>query len=108
MKCKKPLKEIIPKSISEGKSHYNDHDDVSAACLASVSQAVIPVMVRMFRDYPDVVTVEQLCRMLRIGRNTAYTLLRSGKLKSVRIGKKYIIPTEWIAEYLKESRSESI
>ena len=29
----------------------------------------------MFRDYPDVVTVEQMSRMLGIGGTTAYALL---------------------------------
>jgi len=50
-------------------------------------------MYRMFHGYPDVVTVNQLCKMLGIGRNTAYSLLKSGRLKSVRIGIKYRIPT---------------
>lgn len=43
--------------------------------------------------------------MLHIGRNSAYKLLSSGQLKSVKIGKKYIIPTAWVADYLKENRS---
>lgn len=47
------------------------------------------------------VTVEQLCKMLNIGKNTAYTLLKSGQIKSVRIGGKYAIPTKWVENYLK-------
>jgi len=58
---------------------------------------------RMFRRYPDVVTAEHLCKMLNIGRNAAYTLLKSGQIKSVRIGNKYVIPTKWIEEYLKDN-----
>ena len=60
-------------------------------------------MSRMFHRHPDVVTVEQLCKMLNIGRNTAYSLLQSGQLKSVRIGNKYAIPTRWIEEYFKDN-----
>ena len=57
--------------------------------------------IRMFQTFPDVVTVPELCKMLYIGRNTAYRLLNSGELQSVRIGKKYVIPTVWVEEYLK-------
>lgn len=58
---------------------------------------------RIFRRYPDVVTVEQLCKMLHIGKNTAYSLLTSEQIKSVRVGNKYIIPTKWVEEYLKDN-----
>lgn len=63
------------------------------------------MMSRLFRQYPDVVTVEQLCKMLHIGKNTAYALLRSGAMRSVRIGGKYIVPTKWIAEYLDKNKN---
>ena len=54
----------------------------------------------MFRDYPDVVTVEQLCEMLHIGRNTAYTLIRANKIHHIRIGKKIKIPKAMIIEFV--------
>ena len=46
----------------------------------------------LFSEYPDVVTVEHLMTMLHIGRNAAYRLIQSGKIKTERIGKRYIIP----------------
>lgn len=57
-------------------------------------------MTGIFKDYPDVVSVEQLCAMLKIGKNTAYGLLRSGKIKAVRIGRQYRIPKKWVIEYI--------
>ena len=39
----------------------------------------------MFEQYPDVVTVRELCEMLHIGRNTAYGLVRSGAIESIRV-----------------------
>lgn len=63
-------------------------------------------MSRMFQHYPDVVTVEQLCKMLCIGRNSAYKLLQTGEVKSVRIGKKYVIPTRWVVDYLEQHQSK--
>lgn len=58
---------------------------------------------RMFPDYPDVVSPEQLQKMLGgIGKTTAYKLLRGGKIKSVRLGRKYLIPKICVIEYLCE------
>lgn len=55
----------------------------------------------MFRDYPDVVTVEQMCEMLGgISTKTGYRLLKSGTIKSVVVGRRYRIPKLYIFEYL--------
>ena len=55
----------------------------------------------MFRDYPDVVTVEQMCEMLGgISIKTGYELLRSGKIKSFVVGRSYRIPKLFILEYM--------
>ena len=35
--------------------------------------------------YGEVMTLEELCEYLKIGRNNAYLLLRSGAIKAVRI-----------------------
>lgn len=44
----------------------------------------------LFRDYPDVVNVKQLCEMLGgIGKNTGYRLLRERQIPSVLIGREY-------------------
>ena len=56
--------------------------------------------IAMFRDYPDVVTVEELQAMLGIGRNTAYRLIKDGEIKSIKIGKKIRIPKIYIQKYL--------
>ena len=55
----------------------------------------------MLKNYKDVLSVEDLCEILSIGKNTAYRLLKSGEIKSVRIGKVYKIPKDSIREYLK-------
>lgn len=54
----------------------------------------------MFEEYPDVVSVEQLCKMLNVGKNTAYSLIHSGAIKAIRIGHQYRIPKKYIIEYL--------
>lgn len=54
----------------------------------------------MFSDYPDVITVNQLMEILHIGKNAAYNLLQTGEIKTIRIGRRYIIPKISIIEYI--------
>lgn len=54
----------------------------------------------MFENYKDVVNIDDLCNMLRIGKNKAYILINSGEIKSVRVGKVIKIPKVWVIEYL--------
>ena len=41
----------------------------------------------MFEEYNDILTIEEMCEILMIGRNAAYSLLNRGTLKAFRIGK---------------------
>lgn len=55
----------------------------------------------MFESYPDVVDVEDLCKMLGgISRKLAYRLLADQEIRSVRIGRTYKIPKVCVIEYL--------
>lgn len=54
----------------------------------------------MFIDYPDVVSVEQLMEMLQIGQVLAYKLVKSGTIKSRKIGREYKIPKINVIAYL--------
>ena len=54
----------------------------------------------MFTDYPDVISIPELQSMLRIGRNTAYDLVKSGAISSIRVGKRYIIPKTSVIDFL--------
>ena len=48
------------------------------------------------------VTIEELCEELMIGRNAAYKLLEERKIKGFRIGRIWKIPRESINLYIKE------
>lgn len=41
----------------------------------------------IFAEYPDVVTPDDLQTMLKIGRSSAYDLLKNKLIKSIRVGK---------------------
>lgn len=57
-------------------------------------------MSELFENYPDIVTVEDIQSMLRIGRNAVYGLLKDNSIATVRLGKKYIIPKKSVANYV--------
>ena len=54
----------------------------------------------MLKNYKDILSVEELCEILSIGKNTAYRLLKSGEIKSVRIEKIYKIPKKYVKAYI--------
>lgn len=56
----------------------------------------------MFDSYPDVVSVEEIQQMLRIGKNAVYQLLKDGAIKSIKVGKRYVVPKKYIIDFLTE------
>ena len=54
----------------------------------------------MFKDYPDVVSVDILQEMLGICRKNAYLLVKQNKIHSARVGRSYKIPKLCVIEYL--------
>ena len=48
----------------------------------------------------EILTVEDLAKELRIGKCTAYGLVRSGKIRSVRVNRQYRIPRTALDEFL--------
>lgn len=54
-------------------------------------------------NLPVVLSVQQLAEVLQIGRNSAYDLVKSGQIRSIRIGKTIRIPQAALLEYLGKS-----
>ena len=77
--------------------------NLSVNCVIACRNELIRMisLYRMFRDYPDVVTVEQMSRMLGISDKTAYALLRDNKIEHFKVGRTYKIPKIHILSYLK-------
>lgn len=55
----------------------------------------------VFHNYPDVLDVKQVGEALSVSNKTVYKLLRSGCIKSLRIGNVYRIPKPYIQQYIK-------
>ena len=63
----------------------------------------------MFRNYPDVVNIEQLCEMLGgISTKTGYRLLKSGAIKSFVVARRYRIPKINVFEYMSAAEQLSL
>jgi excisionase family DNA binding protein len=58
----------------------------------------------MLSKYPDVLTVEQLAEVLKIGINKAYELVRLRIIGHKKIGRRIIIPKLCLIDYLASSR----
>lgn len=54
----------------------------------------------MFTDYPDIVSVFQLQKMLKISRQLAYELINNGSIKAVKVGNSYRIPKVSVIGYM--------
>ena len=52
------------------------------------------------KSLPLVLTVPQLADVLHIGRNAAYDLVKSGRIRSTHIGRTIRIPQSALLEYL--------
>ncbi len=53
-------------------------------------------------ELPVTLRVEDLMPLLGIGRNTAYELIHSGQIRSVRIGRQIRIPRDALLEFLRK------
>lgn len=56
----------------------------------------------MFEQYDDILTVEEVAEILKIGLTQAYRILRSGHLKGFKEGKDWKIPKQALVLYVKE------
>ena len=60
---------------------------------------------RSYDELPLTLRVEDLMPILDIGRNTAYELVRSKQIFSVKIGRQLRIPKQALIDYLMSSNS---
>ena len=54
----------------------------------------------MFEQYDDILTVEDIAEILKIGMTQAYKIVRSGNLKGYKEGKDWKIPKHALKEYV--------
>lgn len=57
----------------------------------------------LFKDYPDILTVSDVAEIMRVGKKTVYTLMRTGKLRYAKVGKKHVSSKAWVKDYLNDA-----
>lgn len=58
-------------------------------------------LIIMYNNKIDLITIDELCEILMVGKNTAYSLLKSGAIKSFKINRVWKIPRISVDEYIK-------
>ena len=61
----------------------------------------------IFSEYSDIVTVDEVMKMLRLGKNTVYKLLKDDKIMNVKVGARYVIPKQSVIEFVSITNRKS-
>ncbi len=61
----------------------------------------------LLKNYGDVMIVEEVCEVLKLGKNKVYELLQKSEISSRRIGRKYLIPKKSVIDFLESVRYTS-
>ncbi|MDO5346465.1 MAG: helix-turn-helix domain-containing protein [Lachnospiraceae bacterium] len=56
----------------------------------------------MFETYDDILSIEELASILKIGTTQAYKIVRSGKIKAFKEGKDWKISKQALINYIME------
>ncbi len=59
----------------------------------------------ILKDEPEVLTVLEVAKILRIGKNAAYNLISNGSLSSIKVGGKIIVPKMCVVAFLTDTKN---
>lgn len=65
--------------------------------------AIEKEVVKMLNNTPDVLTLKEMMKVLRIGKNSALKLIHDNIIEGHRIGGKWLILKEDVEEYILRS-----
>lgn len=54
----------------------------------------------LFKDFSDLLTVDELMLLLGIGKNSAYNLLRSGKIRAFQLNGRWKIQKQSVINFI--------
>ena len=55
---------------------------------------------QMLTEYDDVLSPKDVMKILQTGRNTVYSYLAEGRIRSIMVGGKYRIPKLYLLEFI--------
>lgn len=59
----------------------------------------------ILKEYPEVLSVQEVAKILRIGKNKAYSLVNDGTLSSIKMGGKIIVPKMCLIHFLLDTKN---
>lgn len=57
----------------------------------------------MLEAYTDILEIDDLCKILKVGKKTAYSLVKNGEIQHRRIGRVYKISKESLIKYIENN-----
>lgn len=60
----------------------------------------------LFEEYPDIVDIKQMMKMLGIGRMLEYKILKSGEVDYRKVGRDYRISKQSIQNYFNQGKQK--
>lgn len=55
----------------------------------------------VLKEYPDILTVEEMSKALGVSTKTGYQLLRENKIENLKVGRAYRVPKVHLLAYLR-------
>ena len=55
----------------------------------------------VFKDYPEIMSVEQTSKALGVSTKTIYKMLKNGTIQSMKVGRSYRVPKVHLLSFLK-------
>ena len=55
----------------------------------------------VLKEYPDILTVDEMSKALGVSSKTGYQLLRDNKVEHLKVGRAYRVPKDHLLSYLR-------
>ena len=55
----------------------------------------------VLKEYPDILTVEEMSKALGVSTKTGYRLIRENKIEYLKVGRSYRIPKAHLLSYMR-------
>lgn len=55
----------------------------------------------MYEGIPEIMTLQECCALLKVGKNTMLELLHTNRIDGFKIGSRWKIPKESVVEFIK-------
>lgn len=54
----------------------------------------------LYKEYPDIVGIEDICKMLNINKKRAYQLIHSGKISRIPCSRTILVAKVFVIDYV--------